>query len=495
MACLSSSSTLQPEFVGKVQYMADSEHLSWLLEGVDAWNRRRQESDFMPDLSNIDLRKEFQEVGLLENNFWIPLRNVNLSGARLVNTSLKQAMLIDADLRGTRLCVADLTGSHLDGAKLQGADLTAAILDRADLMHAELVDVDFTRTRPWKALLYENTEKIPRPPLADLDPEVKSVSDLMKVRTQLKGHYNRDTRVPTNVLQIKELVQGGPDIPDIQFYFRGISQCLPLEPSVMRGLQIEGRDYRYPEADLLIDLISRRPEEFEGERSALGQMVLARHYGLKTRLLDISRNPLAALFHTCLGDDRLYGMLHVFAVPKTMVKSFNSDRISIIANFARLTNAEQDLLLGFRKEEGLGSGESTDGLDYESTMRRLYHFIRQEKPYFEKRIDFRDLLRVFVVEPRQSFPRIRAQSGAFLISAFHRTFERLKVRDWNEHIPIYDHYPLKISPESKKVILDELSFLNVTSETLYPGLEKSAEAVNQAAKEVIRRRVEAHRQN
>ena len=470
--------------------MANSEHLSLLLEGVDAWNKRRQESDFTPDLSNIDVWKEFQKAELLESNIRIPLREVNLSGANLIGTLMPRAILVDANLEGSRLWAADFTGSDLDRAKLGGADLTGATLDGADLVHANLIGSNLTRTRPWKATLYKDTERIPSPPLRDLKPEVKSIADLMEMRSQLEEHYGRDTRVPIDALQIREMVQGDPDIPDIQLYFRGVSQCLPLEPSVMRGVQIDGKNHRYAESELLIDLISRRPEDFEGQQSALGQLVLARHYGLKTRLLDISRNPLAALFHSCIGDDRLYGMLHVFAVPRTIIKSFNSDRISIITNFARLTNAEQDLILGFRGEDGLGSNESTGGLNYESTMRRLYHFIRQEKPYFEERIDFRDLLRVFVVEPRQSFPRIRAQSGAFLISAFHRTFECLKVRDWNKRIPVYDQYSLKIPPDSKKRILDELDFLNITWETLYPGLEKTAEAVNQAADERIRKQVE-----
>ena len=469
--------------------MANREHIDMLLEGVDAWNEKRRESDFTPDLSNIDLWEEFQKAGRLENNIRIPLRQVNLSGALLIGSSLKRAFLIDANLERARLDASDFTGANLDGANLRGANLRGATIDRADLIHADLIGSDLTRTRPWKALLYEDTDKIPRPPLGDLNPEVKSVADLMEVRSQLEEHYSRDTRVPANVLQMREMARGGPDIPDIQFYFRGVSQCLPLEPSAMRGLQIDGESHRYAESDLLVDLISRRPEEFEGEGSAIGQLVLARHYGLRTRLLDITRNPLVALFHACVDDDRLYGMLHVFAVPRAMIKPFNSDRISIITNFARLTNAEQELLLGFRKEDGLGSDESIDGLDYKATMRRLYHFIKQEKSYFEERIDFRDLLRVFVVEPRQSFDRIRAQSGAFLISAFHRNFERLKVRSWNERIPVYDHYPLRVPPKNKKEILNELTFLNITWETLYPGLEKAANAVNQAADERIRRRI------
>ena len=166
-----------------------------------------------------------------------------------------------------------------------------------------------------------------------------------------------------------------------------------------------------------------------------------------------------------------------------MVKPFNSDTVSVIANFAKLTNAEQNLLLGFRHEDGLDSEEDSDE-QYESVMLRLYHFIMQEKPYFEKRIRLQDLFRVFVVEPRQSFDRIRVQSGAFLISAFHRRFERIVVQSWNERNPVnplYDHYELEVPYEAKKTILDELRFFNITHETMYSSLDIAASAVNAEA--------------
>ena len=57
-------------------------------------------------------------------------------------------------------------------------------------------------------------------------------------------------------------------------------------------------------------------------------------------------------------------------------------------------------------------------------MRRLYHEIRAEKPGFEQRIDPRDFYRILVVEPRRTSERLRAQSGAFVLSAFHVRFER-----------------------------------------------------------------------
>ena len=103
---------------------------------------------------------------------------------------------------------------------------------------------------------------------------------------------------------------------------------------------------------MLNELMSRQPEAFSGLTSAFSQWVLAQHYGLKTRLLDITRNPLVALFNACEEDGEKDGRLHVFAVPSDLIKSFNSDTVSIIANFAKLRHAEQNLLLLLGKNAG-----------------------------------------------------------------------------------------------------------------------------------------------
>ena len=76
-------------------------------------------------------------------------------------------------------------------------------------------------------------------------------------------------------------------------------------------------------------------------------------------------------------------------------------------------------------------------------MGRLHQFVQQQEPYFAERIDPRNLYLVFIVEPQQSLERIKAKSGAFLVSAFHSRFEQEKISEVNPDIPINDHHTLR----------------------------------------------------
>ena len=75
--------------------MPNPEHVRWLLEGADAWNKRREETAFIPDLSRLNVREEFEKEGKLQNDGSVFLNNIKLNGANLFNIDLSRARLYD----------------------------------------------------------------------------------------------------------------------------------------------------------------------------------------------------------------------------------------------------------------------------------------------------------------------------------------------------------------------------------------------------------------
>ena len=93
---------------------------------------------------------------------------------------------------------------------------------------------------------------------------------------------------------------------------------------------------------------------------------------------------------------------------------------------------------------------------------------------------------MFVIQPQQSFERIRAQSGAFLLSAFHERFERSEILNRHNTTPVYKHWSIKIPRSSKESMLRELTSVNVTREAMLPSLDETANAITERYSRVRR---------
>ena len=464
--------------------MANQEHVELFLQGAEQWNQRAKNGHtYGADLTNVNLGYQLVErygKGNVPSYAGIDLRVTDLRNASFVvpdgiplfrpGLDLKNAWFLGAQARGAVFFNADLTGAIFTQADLRGADFSGAVLDNTLFFEANLAGSNLTATRPWRSRLLEGGNSEPVESLVTT--HVETVEKMMEIcQTLRKAH------------------DGSPH--SVHLYYRGQSSPWRLRPSVMRSA------LRRAEGQMLREAMTRRPEDFAAATSAMSQWVLAQHHGLKTRLLDITRNPLVGLYYACQGEADATspdGVVHVFAVSRPLVKTFDSDAISVVANFAKLNAWEQDLLLGKRRlqfDEPRTGGVNRG--DYARAMRRLLGLVGQEKPRFEPVVDPRDFFRVFVVEPQQSFERIRAQSGAFLVSAFHDRFERSWVLRWNKRIPTYHHYLLKVPATAKLTILEDLSHLGVTREAMFPSLDEAARAITAEARRTARMRSVANR--
>jgi uncharacterized protein YjbI with pentapeptide repeats len=105
--------------------MANPEHLEILKQGVEEWNRWRQERpDIKPDLSGADLRG----IDFNDSKFTVVNIPHNISGLALTRANFSNVSFSCADIRNANIRMADLSG-----ADLSGADLTFAVLSQAAL--------------------------------------------------------------------------------------------------------------------------------------------------------------------------------------------------------------------------------------------------------------------------------------------------------------------------------------------------------------------------
>ena len=208
--------------------MGNQQHLDWLKEGVNAWNTRRREEPFDPQLDGEDVsrwiggheREDIRQVSA-------QLRGINLSKANLKNSTLR-----DTDLSGSTFAIADLAGAKLFGSKfdgsmfigsqLVGADLKSATLDnskllgtnlnaailagasaksaefwecdlnRTHLYSTDLTGARFIRSRPWRANLFWSPDQQRLEP-ATLETEIiNGLDDLLSVMRDLRTAYDDD---------------------------------------------------------------------------------------------------------------------------------------------------------------------------------------------------------------------------------------------------------------------------------------------------------------
>ena len=432
-------------------------------------------------------RADFTSADLSDANFaGADIESTNFTDSKLNKSNFTYARGIEPNFERAHLWGADFSHASFGGpiftnAHLRESNFSHAYFVRGNFHNANLSEVNFSDADLWYANLEDAAVESGRLSEArDLSHSQPRKATLFSSVHSLPpvGFDRLDITRVGDFIETIQTVKTAYDQHPVVMYFRGEKQDYmdtSLVPSSMRDSLIRHQ------SEMLRDLIARRPADFSQARSALDMWMLAQHYGLPTQFLDITSSPLVGLFFACENASEgtpQDGYVHIFATPKSLVKPFDSDSVSVITNFARLSYHDKVALLGEEEPPNVRGYETP----YPEVMRRLYQLIQQEKPYFEKRIDIADFHRVYIVEPQQSTDRVRAQRGAFLISACLWGFTLEKIRNWNPGIPVYAHYRLCVPHGCKEALRGQLAMLNITRETLFPGLDSAAEAVRDSYK-------------
>lgn len=238
-------------------------------------------------------------------------------------------------------------------------------------------------------------------------------------------------------------------------FFRG--QCnsvWDIRPSIFRESLVS------VESRIIKTAKSRVPSEFRECTSPFEELTKLQHYGLPTRLLDLTRNPLVALYFACCSSEKVLdnegiekysdGVVYICSGYEESADSFNS---TILAKIAQIDFDGETTLKLLKDKLGL-----TEELPAEAFIKIL-----QGSAF---------------VMPSYNNSRIIRQSGAFLITGsinicqddedIWNSVVSKCVRNLNEAI---DVKRIIIPNEIKEDILDELDLFNINESSLFPELE------------------------
>lgn len=345
-------------------------------------------------------------------------------------------------------------------------------IDREDICYSFKITHDFgevknPKTEKYKEILDLGTFGLSRTHWAVKDKDLNAVLvklGLGKVDSKISKNIHLKNE-KSEIIKINEL----KDYLDFvkkysnqnhETFYRGHSRSeYELVPSLFRKHDNGTHKYLDSESYMVREILTARPNEFKSDNFTIDKLVRMQHYGLPTRLLDITSNPLIALYFACCENPEDSGQVISFSTERKNIKYFDSDTVSCIANLAFMPH-EMLITLSSSKDKNDDS-HATALLD------KLVDYIQAEKSYFKKNIKVDDLRKILFMRGRINNERIQSQSGAFLLFGHDAVLP-----ETTEDFPLN-----RVEVTNKKDILKELAQINITEGTVYPSMEMTASAI------------------
>lgn len=257
---------------------------------------------------------------------------------------------------------------------------------------------------------------------------------------------------------------------DHAIFFRGHSnKDYKLEPYIYRDEIIKKEHIIFKE------LLLRCPQDFEHCKTTFEFLVKMQHYSLPTRLLDITTNPLIALYFACQSKSKNDAELMVFKVPKSSIKYYDSDTVSILSNLSRVADDFEEPCWIDKNLWPWDDGYDDMIKKYNDFyhIKKLTYEIQSEKPHFEPRIEPDVLSKVLCVKPKMDNQRVIRQDSAFFLFGINNS-KKDKPAKLNDSLILAKDKKIIIPHSDKARIIDQLEILGITEATIFPEIEKVA---------------------
>ena len=280
-----------------------------------------------------------------------------------------------------------------------------------------------------------------------------------KVSKRMNNSFFLDTT--TDEFEFKMMRLSG------NFFYRGQANSnYELLPSLYRS-----KIWEEKEDELYHDLIVKCPNNFQNKKRHIDILKEMQHYSLPTRLLDITQNPLVALYFAVSELENKDGELVMF-YNSNKIKNASSDTVEILCALATLPNEVKKELYNAATNE-----QTTEEFNNNEYTKKLVHQVKLAIGSFENNIDPKDLLGIQFVKPLQDNPRIVRQNGYFIVNGLFDADKNALISKYNEkRYQVSKKAERFIVPFNKKMdLLRELSLLGINKSTIYPEIDKVSE--------------------
>ena len=304
----------------------------------------------------------------------------------------------------------------------------------------------------------------------------KGIDDIKKIKSEIKGYLKKSQKDQVNTVEIKMLENEINKIErlycnndnniltfifntgknsdfskvhdlfldekkDLINYYRGQSNSLyDVTPSISR----EDEFLAY-EHELFSEILSLKPHSFSLDTSTYEKLITMQHFGLPTRLIDLTRNPLVGLYFACNENFKRDGALFMFSETKENILTFDDSKIECLSKIVKKKY------------------ETTEKIT-EVICKTCVEVDCKNK---NENIDL--LKKSYIVKGVAKNDRINSQSGDFIFVGLDEKSKCLKKLSQNSEKIII------ISASLKELFIEKLKQLNIHGGTVYPDLGNMSE--------------------